>query len=277
MNNRYLRELKQLLHCSGRTRKMLLTKFQSQCREGLEENAADYEAMVRNFGPPAEFARILMEEVPAEETARYRTSRILLRVGAGVLAAVLLLVLFPLFRETSPIHAAVGDTIILGTYEQDNDLENGPEDIQWLVLYREGNRALVVSSSVLAGGRHKNYGYVDSAWDGSAIRTWLNGDFWNAAFTPEEQRWIPAGVDRVFLLSVEETEAYFPDEGSRAASPTAYAKLHGATSNWWLRTMRSGHGSFSYITYAGALRDAGLPYQTFGIRPAMWVECSPGN
>lgn len=40
---------------------------------------------------------------------------------------------------------AVHDTILFGTYEQDNDASNGREKIQWLVLEIEDNRALLIS------------------------------------------------------------------------------------------------------------------------------------
>lgn len=41
--------------------------------------------------------------------------------------------------------AKVGDYITFGTYEQDNDEENGKEAIEWLVLATDGNRKLLTS------------------------------------------------------------------------------------------------------------------------------------
>ncbi len=278
MNNRYFRELKQAMHCPGRTKAMLLTKFQAQCPEGLEDNA-DYEAMVANFGPPAEFAQTLMEEVPAEELARYRRSRVLLRAAAGVLAAIALVVFLFVWGRgpVSPIDVQPGDTLFWGTYEQDNNLENGPEDIEWLVLHRDGDYALLVSKYILDAGNHKDFERWDFTLDGSSINVWLNQVFLTTAFTPEERKWIPAGTDQVFLLSVVEANTYFADRDSRIASPTAYARSRGAMGTWWLRTMRTGHGSFFIVSFEGNIQDVGLPSQTLGIRPAIWVECSPGG
>ena len=45
--------------------------------------------------------------------------------------------------------AKIGDTITFGTYEQDNDTANGKEDIEWLVLAKEGKKALLISDKAI--------------------------------------------------------------------------------------------------------------------------------
>ena len=45
--------------------------------------------------------------------------------------------------------AKVGDTVIFGAYEQDNNTYNGKEGIEWRVLAKEGNKTLVISEYVL--------------------------------------------------------------------------------------------------------------------------------
>ena len=40
---------------------------------------------------------------------------------------------------------AVGDLITFGTYEQDNNPDNGPEPIEWVVLDVKDHKALVIS------------------------------------------------------------------------------------------------------------------------------------
>ncbi len=190
-----------------------------------------------------------------------------------------------------------GDTLLFGSYEQDNDLENGPEDIEWIVLDRDGSRVLVVSKYTLDAGSHKTQEMDGQYWAESAIRTWLNGDFLNTAFTPEQQAWITmttvdnslpedwlfskghtgdATEDHVFLLREEETMAYFAEEASRVSTPTAYAKAKGATSKWWLRSLPYIRGVFALVNYDGEILEVGHAQQTFGIRPAMWVDCEPG-
>ena len=41
-------------------------------------------------------------------------------------------------RECGILKIQIGDYITFGSYEQDNDISNGKEDIEWLVLDREG-------------------------------------------------------------------------------------------------------------------------------------------
>lgn len=43
----------------------------------------------------------------------------------------------------------VGDTIHLGHYNQDNNSENGVDEIEWVVLTVQDNKALVVSKLAL--------------------------------------------------------------------------------------------------------------------------------
>ena len=46
-------------------------------------------------------------------------------------------------------NASVGSTVFFGSYEQDNDTANGKEDIEWIVLAKEGNKLLVISKYAL--------------------------------------------------------------------------------------------------------------------------------
>ena len=84
----------------------------------------------------------------------------------------------------------VGDTLVFGTYEQDNDTTNGKEDIEWLVLTKENNKILVVSDKALdCKPYNQSRDYV--TWETCSLRNWLNNDFINAAFTAEERAMIP--------------------------------------------------------------------------------------
>ena len=123
--------------------------------------------------------------------------------------------------------AAIGSYVIFGTYEQDNNLANGNEDIEWLVLAKENNRLLVISRYAL-DSKHYHDQHVAVTWETCTLRTWLNQDFLNTAFSSAEQAMIPTVTvkaekqdyrgpnpgndtqDRVFLLSSPEVELYFP-------------------------------------------------------------------
>ena len=122
-----------------------------------------------------------------------------------------------------------GRYFTLGRYEQDNKPENGPEPIEWKVLARDGDRVLVISRYILDCVRYDEE-YRRVTWETCTLRAWLNREFLNAAFDPEEQLLIPTThvtadpnpkfdvdpgedtEDKLFLLSIPEAEAYFhPD------------------------------------------------------------------
>ncbi len=183
----------------------------------------------------------------------------------------------------------VGGTVLLGSYEQDGNAENGAEDILWRVLAIEGNKALVVSEYCLDA---RAYDSTDGAtpWESSDIRAWLNGEFLETAFTSQEDNLIynllnetSAGSfsrDRVFLLSADEVATYFKNNGDRTAAATVFAKDAGVSylkSNdhcgWWLRTIGGVGSRIVFVNSAGNIQYEGenVAY-LYGIRPAMWID-----
>ena len=121
-----------------------------------------------------------------------------------------------------------GDTLYFGTYEQDNDMDNGTEPIVWRVKTIQGNKALLVSEHTL-DAMPFNKTKKDVTWENSTIRQWLGDTFYNAAFRLQEQEHIatvtvkadrrPGGggadpgndtQDKVFLLSMAQVKKYFP-------------------------------------------------------------------
>ena len=135
--------------------------------------------------------------------------------------------------------------LIFGSYEQDNNLENGPEPIEWLVLKEEDGRALVVSRYALALMKYHHTVAEDSSvtWETWESRAWLNGEFLEAAFSEAEQERIPTVTvetplvswssvsvppvndteDQLFLLSMQEASRYLKGGKVRGCHPTAYA------------------------------------------------------
>jgi serine/threonine protein kinase len=107
--------------------------------------------------------------------------------------------------------------------------------IVWQVLDIAGDTALVISKDVLAV-RQYHEEMTDITWADSSLRHWLNKDFLQSAFSPDEQdvilttsvdnpgnaEWGTYGgvttQDKLFSLSIEEAYAYFPSDGDRAAS-----------------------------------------------------------
>ncbi len=196
--------------------------------------------------------------------------------------------------------ASVGDKINFGSYEQDNNAENGKEAITWVVLAAEKDELLLVAEKVLETKTY-NSELADITWENSTMRAWLNKDFLDAAFTSKEKKKIvqstivnpdnpkyntPGGnetKDKIFLLSLEEAEKYFTTNELRRAKGTLFASnnglkldesiLYAGNSVWWLRTpgLKANHACY--------VNNDGVIYQTlfvnlpnFGIRPAMRLE-----
>lgn len=184
----------------------------------------------------------------------------------------------------------VGDIIYFGSYQQGTPPAE-KEVLQWVVLDIQDGKALVTTRyAVSAKPYHQNYNA--NTWETCTLRSWLNQDFLNAAFTEEEQTRIstvtvPATAegkadtqDRLFLLSADEVQKYFSEEGSSVCPPTATAKAAGSyvyedSGNcwWWLRDQGSEKNSAIFVDGKGEIRTKGnrCDYGSGSVRPALWV------
>lgn len=192
----------------------------------------------------------------------------------------------------------VGDIIKFGKYEQDANEENGKEEIEWTVLDTENNTILLVSSKLLD---YKSFYEGETGyWNESEIRQWLNNDFINESFTAEEQKHIRlvnivttvysnplerfTTEDRVFLMSAEEVEKYFPSRADRLASPTEFANKQYDEAKtydyirWFTRNHNDVYGGYSHISIntnkwqsEGLFEEWRYKKPAF-IRPAMWIK-----
>lgn len=194
--------------------------------------------------------------------------------------------------------ATPGDTVFLGTYEQDNNTSNGKEDIAWLVLEVKDGKALVVSKYALDCKQY-NTSNTDVTWETCTLRKWLNNDFINAAFSSYEKAMIPtvtvsadknpgysanpgnATQDQVFLLSITEANKYFNSTGARQCEPTDYAVANGTWESdsgnfcwWWLRSPGVTQDSAAYVYSGGDVIESGnaVDIGTSAVRPAMWIS-----
>ncbi len=195
---------------------------------------------------------------------------------------------------------AVGDVVRFGRYEQDNDRANGAEGIEWIVLDVQGEKALLLSCY---GLDCKTYykSQTPVTWETSDLRTWLNGDFYTAAFNGDEQgRILTAQVtadrnpeyntdagneteDKVFLLSATEADRYLTEEMAKCQA-TAYTLAEGGSSgkngySWWfLRTPGSEQKMVMIIKTDGTMNTGGAVPDGKGAngvnRPALWLDLS---
>ena len=125
-------------------------------------------------------------------------------------------------------------------------------------------------------------------WKDSSVRSWLNNDFYKSAFDSEERSRIcsqkvdvKAGKDKVFLLSRDEVEAYFPTKADRLCEASEYAVSRNAYVNtktgcsWWLlRTAGTKKGNVMSVNSDGAMDyDGGKVESKRGtVRPAIWIS-----
>ena len=208
----------------------------------------------------------------------------------------------PQYKRILLSRAKVGDYVAFGSYEQDNTLSNGKEEIEWLVLVKNDNKALLVSRYALDCQRYDT-SITNVTWKTCSLRKWLNGTFINNAFSSDEQAMIQSTTitadknpesnttDKVFLLSRKEAVEYFSSTEVRKCVPTHYAIAQGAyessrysaggkaTCWWWLRS--SGDRlSDDNSDIASIVNDDGGVYglwnklynESGAVRPALWIK-----
>lgn len=199
-------------------------------------------------------------------------------------------------KSTLDKNVKVGDYIDFGKYEQDNNISNGKEDIEWLVLDVQDGRVLVISKYGLDAKRY-NEELAEVTWETCTLRKWLNNEFVNTAFTSEEKAKIPAVTvsadanpsystdpgnatqDKVYLLSINELNKYFSSDSARVCEPTKYAVANVADANrdivnscWWLRSPRDCQYDAAIVAYGNILdHDYDIGMDCVAIRPAMWI------
>ena len=200
--------------------------------------------------------------------------------------------------------ANVGSIVFYGAYEQDNDTTNGKDDIEWLVLDKQDDKALVISKYALDCQPY-NTEYEDVTWETCTLRKWLNGTFIKDAFNETEQGMILTATvtadknpeystnpgkdtkDKVFLLSITEANKYFASDSARQCAPTAYAIAQGAWKSdsyttsegkaacwWWLRSPGFLRDWADGVDNVGSVSEDGFSvnYDDNAVRPAMWIK-----
>lgn len=210
-------------------------------------------------------------------------------------------IIFSEHRDLFFDRAEEGDYILFGTYEQDNNSSNGKEDIEWLVLDKEDDKMLVISKYALdCKPYNEEYEYI--TWEECTLRSWLNDEFINSAFSNTERNMIPKVTveatanpeydtdpgndtkDKVFLLSINEVNKYFDSDYERICNATEYAEAQGAytyeydSTNkrscwWWLRSPGGCQGYAALVSAGGDVNYGGgyVDGDFFAVRPALWI------
>ena len=269
-------------------------RYEQPVRRG-EERRRDYYEPVRG----SEERRGVFYE--PEKPKKNRHIGLIIGISAAVLLLIIGVVLFLVLRGGgkggSAKNLAVGDTYSFGTYEQDNDSSNGTEPIEWQVLEKDGSRLLLISTKGLDGRVYHDTA-DDVTWETCSLRSWLNNDFLTKAFTSDEQNRIQTVTvttekdperdtdpgnpteDKIFVLSAQEAEKYFPSDSERRCEPTEYAKEQGVfadmvtgCSSWWLRSPGMVQFYSAKVFTDGEVFKSGEQVNnTFSVRPVLWLD-----
>lgn len=199
-------------------------------------------------------------------------------------------------------NAKIGDLVYFGAYEQDNNPSNGEEYIEWTVIDKKGDEVLLISKYSLDCKKYNNSN-TNVTWESCSLRSWLNNEFYNSAFSLAERSKIKTTLvsadknsgystnpgnatnDKVFLLSIIEAEKYFKTDEERRCLPTANAIANGDGNNatdrvdgkvfcrWWLRSPGYDQRHAALVYYEGDIDNYGLyaAYGNYYVRPALWI------
>lgn len=182
------------------------------------------------------------------------------------------------------VQAEVGDYVFFGQYPQDGDGTERP--IEWLVLEKQDDGILVISRYGLDCVKYdeqSNWTPSPVRWEDCSLNRWLNNDFFNRAFTLEEQQRldymsIGEDVNKVFVLSKREVEWYLPTEESRQCRATDYSQRMGSSamaasggcSWWWLRSAGA-DAQVPDVDSDGTLSTARVNGEKATVRPVIWI------
>lgn len=193
-----------------------------------------------------------------------------------------------------------------GFYEQDNNLEDEHEPIEWLVLDERDDKVLVISKKTIVSISY-NSKSENITWDKSILRLYLNNVFHDGYFNDEEKRMIipttlknstindfgfsngADTLDRIFILSIDEYEKYFKSNEERVAAGTPYGKSIGLQISstlpiadvpiengtfYWARNVGYHKTDTTCVNWDGKINTYGYDCKSdgMGARPCMWLK-----
>lgn len=179
----------------------------------------------------------------------------------------------------------VGNYVTFGTYPQTKAGKDATP-IEWLVLARDGDKALLISRYGLDAQPY-NKDHTSVTWETCTLRTWLNSTFYNKAFSSAEQAailttdvdnsksqcysiWTTSGgnntQDKVFLLSYAEANKYF-GVGKGSSKKTAAGVR-------WLRSPSYSQSNAAYVYIVGSIYfySRNVDSDSEAVRSALWVD-----
>jgi len=205
--------------------------------------------------------------------------------------------------NSSVSNPEIGTSVIFGAYEQDGDESNGKEPLEWLVLDRDGDKALLLSKYGIETMQYDKDQALE-VWEEDALYWMMNRTIYEYAFSAEERvaliRSNPIEKDSThftnerllykgytFLLETDDVlygqgqdeTKYFRTEEPRITIPTAYAAQKGAfldengefagvEAPWIVTVTGTTGGDFSEVKFARVMPDGSLSFDEEGIKNA---------
>lgn len=197
-------------------------------------------------------------------------------------------------------------TIKFGKYEQDNNIDNGDEDIEWYILDEKDDKYLLITKDTIIS---ITYHIKDSdiTWADSILRSFLNTYFYDVCFNTKEKQYIlntklneidngefnnrygEITNDTFFILSVNEFEKFFKEDKERIAKGNEYVEKLGVSlistlpisetpiedgTYVWTRTPGYKQSDVACINPDGSINHYGYNNFTNGLgaRPCVWVK-----
>ena len=161
-------------------------------------------------------------------------------------------------------------------------------DCEWFVIKTEEEKALLLAKDCIdweffCGDNRLFEPAVPCSWEKSYLRNYLNGELYDRMFTEEEKKAIlPINdySDKMFILSVDELDRYFPYMNLRRADMffggevDDRVKVWKEPAIWWTNTVGEEPNQIAVVLENGSIDHEGFynDADEVGIRPAMWVD-----
>ncbi len=147
--------------------------------------------------------------------------------------------------------------------------------IRWRIVSESGGLSYLLAEDVLYGGTFGS----STSYASSRVRTWLNNDFLNAAFSQQQRDLISTTTvdgagDKVFVPSKAELTSLV----STARKATDYALTSGMRNEsngyayWWTRTAHSSAGNMTVVTQANGEMPCAPTRSNIGVVPALNIR-----
>ena len=181
----------------------------------------------------------------------------------------------------------VGDIITFGKYEQDNNLANGAEDIEWIIdeISESGLYFNLVSKYALDCKP-----FNDDLWIRTqeyTLHKWLNEDFYHSAFSDEEQSRLYERADHFsdfngfypsYVLPPSVFYSTFKSDQDRQCKATEFAIANGAyvdgngNCKYWIDSEATGSEMLIKIVNSGGTEGRAAAYdEDVAVRPEIVI------